>query len=194
MIQEGKLNPQKFWKLKSLVENDRGPEPYDTITEEGVKLTEERETKEHVAQYFENLYQARPGKDEYMHKTAEIEDKVKQIEKEMTNKPAINEFTEKELNNAIRRLRRKKSTGPDEIPNEVFLEADRNTRKIMLKAFNNINKKMDIPEIWQKGEICRIYKGKGIKGKCSNERGITLSSNFGKLYKKMINERVIQKS
>ena len=34
-----------------------------------------------------------------------------------------------------------------------------------------------------------MYKGKGMKGKCSNERGITLSSNFGKLYERIINER-----
>ena len=31
---------------------------------------------------------------------------------------------------------------------------------------------------------------RGKKGKCSNERGITLASNFGKLYERIINERV----
>ena len=35
-----------------------------------------------------------------------------------------------------------------------------------------------------------MYKGKGQKGKCSNERGITLASNVGKVYKRIINERV----
>ena len=56
---------------------------------------------------------------------------------------------------------------------------------------NEINKTKNIPDIWQGGEICRLYKGKGTKGKCSNERGITLSSNFGKLYERMINERIL---
>ena len=37
----------------------------------------------------------------------------------------------------------------------------------------------------------RLYKGKGKKGKCSNERGITLASNFGKLYERIINNRVL---
>ena len=45
MIQDGKLNSQKFWKLKYLVENKSGPEPYDIITEEGGKLTEEKKQK-----------------------------------------------------------------------------------------------------------------------------------------------------
>ena len=55
------------------------------ITEEGKELQHEEETKEHVADYYENLYQPRPCKEEYKHKTEEIEAKVKQIEIEMTN-------------------------------------------------------------------------------------------------------------
>ena len=52
---------------------------------------------------------------------------------------------------------------------------------------------MQIPQEWQEGQIKRLYKGKGIKGKCSNERGITLSSNYGKLYERLINERVLDR-
>ena len=39
---------------------------------------------------------------------------------------------------------------------------------------------------WEEGEIIRLYKGKGVKGKCSNERGITLASNVGKVYERII--------
>ena len=190
MIQEGKLNVRSFWKMKAKVEKNSEPEPYDTITEDDRHIQNEEETKEYVANYFEELYQARPGKPEYQQKTREIEEKVKEIELEMSNKPAVEEFTEKELTSAIKKLRRKKSTGPDNIPNEVFIEADKNTKQIIIKALNKVNKEMAIPTEWQKGEICRIYKSKGTKGKCSNERGITLSSNFGKVYERMINERI----
>ena len=190
MIKEGKLNAINFWKIKSKTEKSSEPELYDTITEEGIHLKNEEETKQYVASYFEDLYQARPGKAEYQQKTREIEEKVREIEKEMKNKPVVEEFTEEELVTAIKKLRRKKSTGPDEIPNELFIEADKDTKHIIMTALNKINKEMAIPQEWQKGEICRIYKSKGIKGKCSNERGITLSSNFGKLYERMINERV----
>ena len=47
-----------------------------------------------------------------------------------------------------------------------------------------------IPQAWEEGEIIRLYKGKGTKGKCSNERGITLASNVGKVYERIINERI----
>ena len=190
MVQEGKLNSRNFWKMKSIVERSREPEPYNTITEDDRQLQGEQETKEYVARYFEDLYKARPGREEFKNKTTEIENKVREIEAEMRNKPEVDEFTEEELTNAIRKLKRKKSTGPDDMPNEIFIEANAHTRKILMNAFNKINKEMAIPDEWQKGEICRLFKGRGIKGKCSNERGITLSSNFGKLYERLINERI----
>ena len=43
------------------------------------------------------------------------------------------------------------------------------------------------------GEITRLYKGKGTKGKCSNERGFTLASNFGKLFERIENSRITPK-
>ena len=46
----------------------------------------------------------------------------------------------------------------------MFIEADSNMRKIILKAFNDINQKMTIPITWQKEELCRIFKGKGREG------------------------------
>jgi hypothetical protein len=42
----------------------------------------------------------------------------------------------------------------------------------------------------QKGEIIRFDKAKGVKGKCSNERGITLASNMVKVYERLINNRI----
>ena len=50
-----------------------------------------------------------------------------------------------------------------------------------------------IPQAWEEGVIIRLYKWKGVKGKCSNERGITLASNVGKVYERIINERVKEK-
>ena len=36
-----------------------------------------------------------------------------------------------------------------------------------------------------------IYKGKGTKGRCCNERGITLSSNMGKTFERLLNNRIL---
>ena len=191
LAKEGHSNQQTIWKLKAETENKKSNEQYDTITEDDNIILEPEAAKEHIAQYFENLYQARPAKPEYQESTDEITKEVEEIENYMKEQPDIEDFNEEELTKAIKKLRRKKATGPDEIPNEAFIEANITTKTIYLQQMNALNKTKEIPSAWQEGEICRLYKGKGKKGKCSNERGITLSSNFGKLYERMINERVL---
>ena len=56
---------QNFWTMKKQLESQQEPDPYDTITEEGTKLTNPEEAKEYIAQYYEQLYQAREGTIEY---------------------------------------------------------------------------------------------------------------------------------
>ena len=107
----------------------------------------------------------------------------------MDNNPE-NKINEKEFNQAIKKLKRNKSLGPDKIPNELFIEANKQTREILREMIENVHRSENIPPSWEEGEIIRLYKGKGQKGKCSNERGITLASNVGKVYERIINERV----
>ena len=190
---EGASRTVSFWKQKNDIEKEKVSEPYDTMRENGEIIESSEEAKEHIAQYYESLYQARPSKEGYHDITKSIEERVKQIEREMENMPKIENFSAKELNSVIKKLKRKKAIGPDNIPNELFIEANEDTKQIYLEHFNSINQSMEIPEEWQEGNIKRLYKGKGEKGKCSNERGITIASNYGKVYERMINERILQK-
>ena len=96
-----------------------------------------------------------------------------------------------ELNTAIKALERGKATGPDEVPNEALIEANNTIRKKILRIFKRIYEKETRDE-WKEGTIIRIYKGKGTKGQCANERGISLSSNLGKLYERIINNKIQQ--
>ena len=108
----------------------------------------------------------------------------------MKNLPKPTEISKKELQKAIKRLKRKKACGPDNIPNEAIIEANEQTNEVLRRQLNKVLINAEIPDEWQHGEITRLYKGKGTKGKCSNERGITLASNIGKLFERIINERI----
>ena len=114
------------------------------------------------------------------------EETQKEYKRENHEKP----ITEKEMEYTIKRLKRNKSLGPDKIPNEIFIEANKETKQIYQEIMNTVYKEEDIPERWQEGEIKRLYTRKGQKGKCSNERGITLASNVGKVFERIINVRV----
>jgi hypothetical protein len=152
-------------------------------------LTDSTKAKKYIADYFENLYQAREGEESHAGWTQFISESAQKATNFSTEEN-FNPFSTKELNKCIMKLKRNKSTGPDMIPNEAIKEADQETRTIILEALNRTYASETIPAEWQHGEIIRIYKGKGIKGKCSNERGITLSSNMGKIFERMLDQRI----
>ena len=190
LINEGGTKSRMFWKIRKQLLNSNKPLEYDVITEEGEVIKEEEEAKEYIATYFEKLYCARPAKPEVINMTNSMTEQVQSWE-ETTNKQKATPVTNQELNVAIKSLKRGKSCGDDEIPNELFLEANSATKNVILQAFNDILDKKTIPEQWQLGTITKLYKGKGTKGKCSNERGITVSSNAGKLLERIINNRAM---
>ena len=189
LIEQGGTNSNMFWNIRKKLMGKGGQEEYDTITEDNIKIKDPITTKNHKADYFEDLYQAREAESTHVTWTKTINEKIKQITKTNSNE-TLNEITLEELNKNIKTLKRGKSTGPDNIPNEAIIEANKTNRTAINNILNNIYNTEKIPDQWQKGEIIRFYKGKGKKGKCSNERGITLGSNMGKLFERIINNRI----
>ena len=190
LIQAGGTKSNMFWKTRKQILKSKQLEA-DTKNEQGKTIHDPQEAKEHVAKYFEELYQAREGNRKYdtqMNKIMSETEEIKERLKHQREKP----FTMKELNDVVKTLKRKKAPGPDDFPNEILIEATPRTKKAILDAFNKINQNMNIPRAWTEGNIKTIYKGKGHKGMCSNQRGITLSSNMGKIYERLINNRVKQ--
>ena len=189
LAKKAKINPNTIWETRKRAKGCNGLD-YKTITEEGKHLTDPQETKDHIASYFEELYQAREGTPEYSKWTKTITETVRQALKPQRCEAHDNEINIKDFNSVIKKLKRKKSLGPDRIPNEIFIEGTPETRKILKAMIEKAHESENIPQAWEEGEIIRLYKGKGTKGKCSNERGITLASNVGKVYERIINERI----
>ena len=189
ILKEGGAKSNTFWDTRRKIIGANKPPEYDTINEEGTKILDPEKSKEHIANYFEQLYRAREADAENETMSQKITTEVQTWAQSPTNTKTQDPITIKELNNAIKRLKKRKSCGPDEIPNEVFIMADHNTRLIFLEILNTTLQTQSIPTKWQNGSVTRLYKGKGIRGKCSNERGITVSSNFGKLFERIVNER-----
>ena len=191
IVSKGGAGSDHFWKIRKKILKQGMNENYDLITEEGKKVSDPEQAKEYIANFYENLYKAREGTEEYKEWTEHITHSVNEMyNTELDEEP---DFTEEELKTAIKSLKRGKSTGPDGIPNEVYIESTKTTREIHKSIMNNILHHSKIPEQWKEGNLKRLYKGKGALGKCSNERGITLASNAGKLFERLINNRLVPK-
>ena len=162
LIKAGGINSNNFWQIRKRILKQK-PDVYDLINE-GKVIENKQEALDYSADYFENLYQAREGDKEQTHWTNKIEHRVNKLEKMNNNwmKPT-KAISERELNQAIKQLSRSKSPGPDNIPNEALIEANKEIRKIILYVFNKIYSEEEIPKKWSEGKIIRIYKGKGKK-------------------------------
>ena len=191
--QQGRRNKITIFLERKKENNTQSSNSYITLNESGHPIEDPAEAKEHISQYFENLYQAREGRPQYAQWTKEIKTTLKRITESDGMKEDIDPILTTEITEAIHKLKNGKATGPDEIPNEIFTKAEPQTIEVYRKALQTIADNRDIPERWQKGQIIRPYKGKGKRGKCSNERGITLASNFGKLFERILNNRAKEK-
>ena len=95
-----------------------------------------------------------------------------------------------ELRNEVRKLKRNKSSGVDNIINE-FLKTCPETVLILLRNYFNLIMDTGItPTQWSLGIIQPIYKNKGSTDDPNNYRGITLLSCLGKLFTAVLNSRL----
>ena len=189
LIADGGVKSKYFWNLRNKLTNKQKSE-YDHITEDDIKIVDPTEAKESIANYYEKLYKAREGKEEYKSQTEEIEKKYENISQQMEQIPKCNPINYNELKLAIKKLKNGKAPGPDNIPNEALKNMDKINCEKTTSIMNQILIDEKIPSSWLNSKIIRIYKGKGTKGKCSSERGITLSSNVGKTFERIINHRL----
>ncbi|KAL3872436.1 hypothetical protein ACJMK2_040364 [Sinanodonta woodiana] len=97
--------------------------------------------------------------------------------------------TKEEIRSAIKHLKSGKSAGPDNIPAEA-LKADVETSvELLYPLFCKIWEDEEVPVDWREGYLVKIPK-KGDLSSCSNYRGITLLSIPGKVFNRILLNRM----
>ena len=94
-----------------------------------------------------------------------------------------------ELEGAIKDLKKNKASGEDLILNEFIIYAPTKIKIILLCIFNCILNTEIFPSFWAIGDIVPIFK-KGDKHNVNNYRGITIISCIGKLFTRILNNRL----
>ena len=97
--------------------------------------------------------------------------------------------TREEITNAIKLLKNDKAVGPDDIPAEALKADLKTTVEILYSLFENIWEKEEVPTNWKEGYLIKLPK-KGDLSNCNNYRGITLLSVPGKVFNRILLERM----
>lgn len=99
------------------------------------------------------------------------------------------QFTIEELREAAGTIKNKKAPGPDGIPPEAVKIAVTEVPDAVLEVLNNLARDQSFPRVWKEASVILIWKGKDTD-KASSFRPICLISVIGKLYEKMIKNRL----
>ena len=98
-------------------------------------------------------------------------------------------FSHDEVLRSIKQLKTNKSGGQDNLINEFFIHGKIVLVPILCNLFNKIFETGIFPQEWSEGCIIPLHK-KGPLNDVENYRGITLLSALGKLFTRMLNNRL----
>ena len=94
-----------------------------------------------------------------------------------------------EITAAINQLKTNRSGGPDCLINEMFTVGKNALMNVFYTLFNKIFENAYFPKRWAEGFVIPLHK-KGSINNVDNYRGITLLSSLGKLFTRIIDNRL----
>ncbi len=141
--------------------------------------------------HFENLYKEIPTK-QLINNSDQIKQSLQTYENTIKNNQNPLDFpiTHEELMKKIKSQKCKKYCGPDNILGEMLQHSTPELQIAVLKLFNLVLSSVCFPDIWSQGLVTPIQKS-GDKLDPNNFRGIFVSSNLGKLFSSILNNRIV---
>ena len=95
-----------------------------------------------------------------------------------------------EVRKAVKISPRNKAASVDEILTEAILACAETGITWLTTIFQKAWTEIKVPEDWQRAVVVPIWTKKGSKNDCSAYRGISLLSNTGKIYAKILEQRI----
>ena len=116
---------------------------------------------------------------------------LKLREKIQSNAAALNEeFKIQELETALKKLKKRKSPGPDKIHNEMLQHLGENGKRMLLNIINKTWMEGQLPRAWKNAHVVPILKTDKDPQIPKSYRPISLTSCTGKVAERMVNRRL----
>ena len=176
LLQNVDCNPKVFWKLINKLDNLQSRNlvdalPYKNFTEFFKTLN--------TADRSYNIFQ-----EKIIHEFETLKSSLDQITSDFIP------ITLEEIQLAIKSLKLGKSSSSDLISNEMLKHGGYYIQKLLEKLFNFILHSGKYPSKWNESFLVLIHKS-GNKYEPGNYRGISITSNLGKLFNRVIYTRFL---
>ena len=95
-----------------------------------------------------------------------------------------------EVESALKRINTGRAPGLDGLPVEVLISGGEKILVEIHSLITNVWQGAPIPQDWVDAILISLYKGKGAKSVCGNYRGISLLEAVGKVFSKLLLDRL----
>ena len=167
-------NQRSFWQRVNAVRKVKGGS-VQTNGKDGKLLTDQTEVIHHWREHFEGLFE-------------EEEERIQQWRLELSEDNDVG-ISEDEVRRAVSRLKGGKAPGVCGIRPEVLKAGGEVTIQWLVSLFNMVWEKGVAPRDWRGAIIVPLHK-KGNKMEFANYREISLMSVVGKVFSRVLNDRV----
>ena len=175
-------NKKKFWKeLKRIRKSGTGTE--ETVKDRNGRLLKGDDARRRWAEYFENLLNVVEDREAEIMAVAGVQVPVMEAENE-------GEITKEEVERALKETKSGKAPGVDGVHAEMLKEGGVTVVEWLVRLFSVCFYLGMCPVEWVLAVIVPLYKGKGDIHECSNSRGISLLSVVGKVYGRVLINRI----
>lgn len=161
------IDPRQFW---SYVNNKKGTTRIPgTMYHNEVKIENPQDIVNSFSQFFSSVYL--PSSD--ASPSSDI----------ISNLPCIHidQLSKLDVMRAIKKLKNKMTSGHDHVPSFLVKDCSNVFITPLLTLFNIALRTSTFPECWKLAKVCPIYKS-GEVGEIINYRGISILSNFAKVF------------
>ena len=165
---------------------------YALKNDDGVRLFSEDEIESYTHQYYKQLYSKHslPTYEKEWSNYTESKIHIYQGNRLHENDEYNQPIHLNEVKRALSLLRNNKTEDPDTIKNEFLKYGGEAIAISLTDYFQLILQSEDIPTQWNTSIFINTDKGCQDKEKLDNKRGISLTSNIGKLFEKIIVNRL----
>ena len=186
LVEDFSSNKRMFWREVKRARKGTEVKEECVKDESGRVLSNGTEVCDRWKEYFDGLLNvSESGRAEI---TARSGMNVRVFEK------ADAEISMSEVQGAIRKMKSGKASGVDGVKAEYLKSGGKVCAEWMVRMLNVCLSSGSVPNEWKIGCIIPLYKGKGDSLECKNNRGISLLSVPGKVYGRILIDRVIEQS
>ena len=167
----GKINTQKFWKLKKKICPKSRDPPAAMFSSKGDILTNQKDIEERAVEvYTDRLKPNTIVKD--LEAYEETENKLCELRLKISKLNKSKPWTLEDLEEVIRDLDKDKSRNAIGHANELLKCAGCDLKLAVIRLMNLIKSKHELPEVLQYCNITSLYKHKGSHKDFNNYRGV----------------------